>query len=76
MLKINLVIFYFISIILLISPTQANEPMCGDLDGYSACKKDCTSPYCPPHLSICQRAYSKCQPKCFVRHCEEKNQIS
>lgn len=69
MIKFRVSIFYLLCIFCLIPRSQASESTCADSQGYSTCKKECTSPYCPPDLFICQRAYSKCKPKCFERHC-------
>ena len=67
--KTKIVIFTFLSVINLISYAQATEQTCKDHQGYAGCKKECRAPICPLTKPICQKAYSKCKPKCFARHC-------
>lgn len=73
--KIKVKVFSFLSTIYLIANAQATEQVCRDSQGYTVCQKECTSPLCPLNKPLCQRAYGKCKPKCFVRHCESNKQF-
>jgi hypothetical protein len=47
----------------------AQSSQCKDSAQYETCKGQCISRYCPLTLPLCQRAFNKCRPKCFDRHC-------